>query len=141
MQCDSQEFELDLNSLVEVIETNEKLRDLLPGMSEQAVLHGLSEAFEYLRCAQEDTSSVLSTPACLVISLLHQYIVRYFCKHLMQLMTPESVISNRRKIPSSYIENYLLHQSHFGLKDLLVKYYSLSEMYVLIIVVCLYYNK
>ena len=118
----------DVESLFNVVETNGKFRGYLLAISQQTLLDGISEAFTALRDVDKGTSiHRLSTSACLVVSFLHQYIVRYLCKRLMQLMTPEALISNRKKIPSSYIENYLVHQNHFGLKELLDDCHSLSQ--------------
>ena len=55
----------------------------------------------------------------LIQSLLVQWLVRYFCKALMQLMTPEALVLHERQIPASYIHNYLTYQKHFSLKDLI----------------------
>lgn len=119
---------MDLESLFQVLETNAKLRDTLPVLSQEVAIRGIHDAFEALQNVPDNALlGTLSTPACLVISLLQQYIVRHLCKHMMQLMTPESLISNRKKIPSSYIENYLVHQKHFSFKDLLVKHFSLAQ--------------
>ncbi len=119
---------MDMQGLFEVVERNGTLKDILPGMSQRVALQGINEALQTIHGhSSSDDSSALSTPACLVISLLHQYIVRYLCKRLIQLMTPEALVSNQKKLPLSYIENYLLNQEHFNLKDLLVKCYSLAE--------------
>ena len=55
----------------------------------------------------------------LIWSLLIQWLVRHFCKRLMQLMTPEALVLHERQIPASYIHNYLTYQKHFSLKDLI----------------------
>ena len=55
----------------------------------------------------------------LIRSLLIQWLVRHFCKRLMQLMTPEALVLHERQIPASYIHNYLTYQKHFSLKDLI----------------------
>ena len=55
----------------------------------------------------------------LIQSLLVQWLVRHFCKELMQLMTPEALVLHERQIPASYIHNYLTYQKHFSLKDLI----------------------
>ena len=55
----------------------------------------------------------------LIRSLLIQWLVRHFCKRLMQLMSPEALVLHERQIPASYIHNYLTYQKHFSLKDLI----------------------
>ena len=55
----------------------------------------------------------------LIRSLLVQWLVRHFCKALMQLMTPEALVLHEHQLPASYIYNYLTYQKHFSLKDLI----------------------
>ena len=57
------------------------------------------------------------------MALLQQWLVRYLCKRLMQLMTSEAFILYQNVLPSSYLENYLAFQSHFSLKELILKYH------------------
>ena len=59
------------------------------------------------------------------MALLEQWLVRYLCKRLTQLMTPEALILRRRKIPSSYLASYLTFHTHFSLKELTMKYHSI----------------
>ena len=54
-----------------------------------------------------------------VIALLQQWLVMYMCKKLMQLMTPEALLVNHKKIPTHYISAYLTHQTHFSLHHLI----------------------
>ena len=56
--------------------------------------------------------------------LLQQWLVRHLTKRTMQLMTPEALTKYRKKIPTSYLENYLTHQAHFSLNRLIIKYHS-----------------
>ena len=60
----------------------------------------------------------------LVLSVLQQWLISYIYKRLMQLMTPEALVSNHEEIPSYYIMHYLNCQSHFSLKDLLQKFHA-----------------
>ena len=43
-----------------------------------------------------------SNGACMVIALITQWLVRFMCKKLMQLMTPEALILKRK-----YVCNYM----------------------------------
>ena len=89
-----------------------------------------------------------SDEVCMVITLITQWLVRFMCKKLMQLMTPEALILKRkyvkhviclyytmvyslfRSIPRSYLETYLKFQSHFSIKDLIAeKIQMLDEWY------------
>ena len=63
----------------------------------------------------------------MVVALLEQWLVRYLCKRLMQLMTSEAFILYRNTLPSSYLENYILFQAHFSLKELILKYHHALE--------------
>ena len=99
-------------------------KNLMRVMSHKVAASAVCEAFSALKDKADEGPLDLSTPACLVISLLHQWTVRNLCKHLMQLMTPEALITLRRKIPSSYIANFLVHQEHFSLRKLIMRYYD-----------------
>ena len=66
----------------------------------------------------------VSPEGCLVIALVQQWLIRHLCKRLMQLMTPEALIIQRNKIPSSYLMNYLNFQSHFSLRSLVEGYHQ-----------------
>ena len=54
-----------------------------------------------------------------VVAMLQQWLVMYLCKKLMQLMTPEALLTNHKKIPTHYISAYLTHQTHFSLRQLI----------------------
>ena len=66
-----------------------------------------------------DLSQPLAPITQLIRSLLVQWLVRYLCKEVMQVMTPEALVLHERQIPASYIHNYLTYQKHFSLKDLI----------------------
>ena len=81
----------------------------------QAVL----SAFNTLQRDPVDSSQLLAPVSQLMRSLLVQWLVRYLCKEVMQLMTPEALVLHERQIPASYIHNYLTYQKHFSLMDLI----------------------
>ena len=62
-----------------------------------------------------------------MVALLQQWLVRHFCKRLMQLMTSEAFILYQKTLPSSYLENYISFQAHFSLKELILKYHRALE--------------
>ena len=78
-----------------------------------------------------------SDGACMVTALITQWLVRFMCKKLMQLMTPETLILKRkyvmvrcvclirlsyfRSIPISYLKTYLSFQSHFSINELITQ--------------------
>ena len=57
-----------------------------------------------------------------MVLLLQQWLVRHLTKRMMQLMTLEAFTEHRSKIPYSYLESYLSHQSHFSLSSLIERY-------------------
>ena len=75
----------------------------------------------------QDGITQLSPEGCLVVTLFQQWLIRYLCKRLMQLMTSEAFILYRNVIPSSYLENYISFQAHFSLKELILKYHQALE--------------
>ena len=76
-------------------------------------------AFNTLQRAPIDLTQPLAPVTQLIWSLLVQWLVRYLCKEVMQLMTPEALVLHERQIPALYIRNYLTYQKHFSLKDLI----------------------
>ena len=68
---------------------------------------------------EKDSPIEVNVNACLVISLLLQWLVRYLCRRLIQLLTPEALAVHLLKIPIVYVQSYLKLQEHFSLKNLL----------------------
>ena len=68
--------------------------------------------------------SLCHVQGCLVVMLLQQWLVCHLTKRIMQLMTPEALTEHCTKIPTSYLKNYLIHQAHFSLNRLIIKYHS-----------------
>lgn len=100
-------------------------KEVMQQLDQAIATKAVNEAIEVLLTAinPEDNGHLrLSSEGCLVVSLLQQWLVRYFCKKLMQLMTPEAVVLHRNKIPSSYLVNYFIYQKHFSLKELISRY-------------------
>jgi uncharacterized protein (UPF0335 family) len=83
---------------------------------------------EYIFNLVEDTMQVLSNPKLealpevyLIISVIVQWLTKYFCKRLMQVLAPESLAVHHRSMPASLSKYYMDHQEHFSLKQLLGK--------------------
>ena len=76
---------------------------------------------------QEPSQQPTDSDITLVHVLFQQWLVMHLYKRLMQLMTPEALVTNHKKIPPYYISHYLNHQCHFNLKDLLVRYHTGME--------------
>ena len=63
----------------------------------------------------------------LVLAVFQQWLMSHLCKRLMQLMTPEALVTYHEKIPNHYISHYLNCQSHFNLKDLLIRFHTIIK--------------
>ena len=124
------ESELDADQLFEIVLKDPVFEGLIEQLDHNLAAHAVVEAINTLHTAtspEDQKQFDLSPEGCMVISLLQQWFVRYFCKKLMQLMTSEALILNRNKIPFSYLVNYLVYQNHFSLKDLIERYYCTLE--------------
>ena len=87
----------------------------------QLIHLAMVEALHALHLAEsvDQYTREVSANACMMVSILTQWLVRHLCKRVMQLMTSEALCMHHRKIPTSYIQAYLNHQHHFSLKELL----------------------
>ena len=93
----------------------------LDGLEEQLILDAVHKAIDSLVNDEEHVS--VSRTTCMVVAVLQQWLITYLCERLLQLMTPETLIINHRKIPSHYIDIYLNQQHHFNLKTLIGDYH------------------
>ncbi len=123
-QCTLDELYLDAEGIFPLIVKDPSFEALLNRMSHTEVVKAVKEAMEVLHKAVGPTATSdqcdVSVEACLVIAVLEQWLVRYLTKRLMQLMTSEALVLHRRKIPSSYLRDYLMYGTHFSLKQLVV---------------------
>ena len=103
---------------------NPEFDDYIDKLSDSSALMAIKEAYDILNSGQTYENQSISVGACLVISLILQWTVRYLCKTLMQVMTPEAIVTFHKRIPSSYVANYLEHQQHFNLGKLIAVYYK-----------------
>ena len=105
-----------------------KYEGLLKTLTRQNAMRAVMEAFNLLYSApapqDEGGQNDLTLEGCMVVSILQLLLVRLFTKRLMQLMTTEAIILNRKKIPFSYLANYISNQAHFSLKDLITQYHK-----------------
>ncbi len=90
----------------------------------QLIHSAVKDALDILHYAKTLDIASISANACMVISMLTHWLVRYLCKRVMQLMTSEALCMHHRKIPASFIQAYLNHQHHFSLKELLESQYK-----------------
>ena len=69
------------------------------------------DIMEYDTCEDDDnfaTTLGASDGACMVTAVIAQWLVRYMCKKLMQLMTPEAAILKRKYVVYNIMHCYLL---------------------------------
>ena len=99
------------------------LADTFHKLDESNVPELLQSALSILK-QQEASQQPTDSNTTLVHVLFQQWLVTHLYKRLLQLMTPEALISNHKKIPPYYISHYLNYQCHFNLKDLLVRYHT-----------------
>ena len=97
--------------------------------STEDIYNAVMEAFDDLHHPhpERDIHQDVSINALLVVSAVTQILVRCLCKRLMQLMTSDSLCLHHRKIPASYIQNYLNYQNHFSLKKLVETHKSFLQ--------------
>ena len=116
---------MDAAHLFPLLEKDASFEAALESLTVESANEAVNEALQVLHTApdpnEEGVASQheMSQEACLVVSVLQQWLIRYLCKTLMQLMTPEAICLHRKKIPASLIDNYLTHHQHFSLKKLL----------------------
>ena len=128
---DPDELELDMHSIFAKVEEDIQFKEIMSDTNEQRVLESIDEALQVLHDAPEVANGERRVEAfadsLLVISVLQQWIVRHFCKCLMQLMTPEALAIHYHNIPKTYRENYFAHQDHFSLMALIKKHQAFPE--------------
>ncbi len=130
------DLQRDVPALFEIVEQDPEFKEIMSEMDEDEAEASVDEALEVLHCfpgPEENMGSCSThTDSCLVIAVLQQWLVRYLCRRLMQVMTPEALAIHQLRIPNSYCVNYLMHQYHFSLKDLISSQFQLlqTERYV-----------
>ena len=118
------EFANDADYLFPILFQDSSFEGAFLSLTQDSTHQAVSQALKVLHTApdpHEEGVVMIDFPpsACLVISLLQQWLIRHMIKELMKLMTSEAVTLHRKKIPTSYIDNYLAYQQHFSLKKLL----------------------
>lgn len=95
------------------------MQQLTPTSAQEAVKEALRALYRLEAPSEKEFKEEISVNACMVVSILVQWLTRYLCLRLVQLMTSEALCMHYRRVPTSYIESYLNHQHHFSLKSLL----------------------
>ena len=115
----------DADQLFDAILRDKEFSQLISQINHGNALAVVDEALHVLfhgpHPNNKDALIAIYEDACLVISLMVQWLVSYLCKRLMQLLTPEAFIVHLSKIPKYYRESYLQLQEHFSLKNLVEK--------------------
>ena len=122
LQCFAEELECDAAHLFDlVLSSNPEFEGVMrTEMNDTETARiTVQSALDTLARVHGDSTYAVPPVIQLIWSLLVQWLVRHFCKALMQLMTPEALVLHERQIPASYIHNYLIFQKHFSLKDLI----------------------
>ncbi len=123
LQCSPDELRLDAEEVFAHIQQDAEFAGHISQLTPPVILEAVNEALHSLYTtplpSSHDTKTNVSVNACLVVTVLTQWLIRHLCKRLTQLMTSESLCMYHKKIPTSYIQNYLNHQHHFSLKRLL----------------------
>ena len=109
-----------------IAKNNVPLADTFEKLDESNIPKLLQSALLIFK-QQEQSQQPTDSNTTLVHILFQQWLVAHLYKRLMQLMTPEALVTNYRKIPPHYIGHYLNYQCHFNLKDLLVRYHTEME--------------
>ena len=111
-----EELEHDANCIVSMLATTAGsefagVAEKLESYDVNAILEWIADAMNLLytedgppddTCGDDHDSFVktlrASNGACMVTAVIAQWLVRYMCKKLMQLMTPEAAILNRKYV-------------------------------------------
>ena len=102
-------------------EFSQVVAEIQPGNVLAVVDEALHVLFHGPHPNEKDTPIEIYVDACFVISLMLQWLVRYLCRRLIQLLTPEALAVHLHKIPKVYVQGYLKSQEHFSLKNLVEK--------------------
>ena len=125
------ELQLDADQLFGTVLRDQEFSQLIAQIHHGNALAVVDEALQVLfnesHLHEKDAPLQIYNHACLVISLMAQWLVSYLCKRLMQLLTPEALIVHLNQIPKCYIQSYLQLQEHFSLKNLLAKQFKKLE--------------
>ena len=132
MQYSVEDLQSDANDLIDAILTEDRefshvFHQIDHGNALAVVDEALHVLFHGPHPNERDAPIVVYVDACLVISLLLQWLVRYLCRRLLQLLTPEALVVHSNKIPNVYIQSYLRHQEHFSLTNLVEKQFEKLE--------------
>ena len=75
----------------------------------------INDVFDVLYNPKKEALPVVN----LIIIVMVHFLIRYFCKCLMQVLTPEGLALHHKSIPQSFCKFYMDQQEHFSLKSLI----------------------
>lgn len=133
LQIDEEELEFDATLIIRLLQKHdENFANCYHEINESNYEVFVTDALKALVTAPaynaESTQNYQITQATYaVISIFFQWLTRYFCKCLMQLMTSEALTVHHLNIPRPYIWSYLHEQHHFSLKDLIEKHFRMLK--------------
>lgn len=81
----------------------------------EAVVRLVNDAFQILY----DPTIEALPESYLIFSVICRWLTRFYCKRLMQLLTPEGLAVHFSQIPESLRKCYIQHQEHFSLRQLI----------------------
>lgn len=117
-----EELMLDAEHISKMIFDSQVCATYVESMNMGSIYKAISDTMDKLHNSStydQQFISGLEDHNIFIITIIQQWLVRYFVKRLMQLMTPEALVLNQRKIPHSYVANYLSYQHHFSIKEMI----------------------
>lgn len=130
LQIDEEELQFDATLMIRLLQKHdENFANCYHEINESNFEHYVADAVNTLvTTPAESTQNYKITQGMYaVISIFFQWLTRYFCKCLMQLMTSEALTVHHKNIPLPYIWSYLHEQHHFSLKDLIEKHFRMLK--------------
>ena len=124
MQVQHNEASLDTKAVFSLLSTDVRYGRFMLDIQHTDIKSTLISAMDIV--CNPNTTSKLSSQIRFIITLFQQWLIRLLCKKAMQLLTPEALVLHHKCIPSSYIENYLRHQAHFSLKELVALFNAIK---------------
>ena len=111
-----EELEHDANCIISILATTGSefagVAEKLESCDVNAISQWITDAMDLIYdppCDDHDSfvkTLGASDGACMVTAVVAQWLVRYMCKKLMQLMTPETAILNRKYVTYIHVLMY-----------------------------------
>ena len=124
-KCDESEICNAAQHIFEMImhSKDSEFQRILNDLQSHNIISIVDEAFNCLYNGPDPKNTIaefgIYTDTCTVISVIMQWLVMYFCKRLMQLVTPEALVIHNQEIPRYYSQFYMKFQEHFDFKGMI----------------------